>query len=65
MVRIELEESDVFRFLPEMIDHMIDAVIAVYPNKLIALDTLFDGNDQLKTNTALQMRDTDVEFRTV
>ena len=48
-----------------MIDHMIDAVIAVYPNKLIALDTFFDGNDQLKTDTALQMRDTDVEFGTV
>lgn len=29
-------KSDVFRLLQEMIDYMIDAVIAVYPNKVIA-----------------------------
>ena len=26
---------------------------------------LFEGNDQLKTNTALQMRDAGVEFKTI
>ena len=26
---------------------------------------LFEGNDQLKTNTALQMRDVEVEFKTI
>ena len=32
---------------------------------VIALDNLFEDNDQLKTNTALQMRDVGVEFRTI
>lgn len=43
----------------------VDAALAEYPQKVIALDRLFEGNDQLKTNTALQMRDAGVEFRTI
>jgi len=35
------------------------------PQKVIALDRLFSGNDELKTNTALQMRDAGVGFRTI
>ena len=37
----------------------------VKPKNFICLDRLFAGNDQLKTNTALQMRDAGVEFKTV
>jgi len=44
---------------------IIDSVIAIKPNKVIALDKLFKGNDQLKTNTVLQMKDTDIEFKTI
>jgi len=45
---------------------IVDAVIVAQPHKEIALDKLFDGNDQLTTNIALQMCDADdVEFRTV
>ena len=44
---------------------VVDAVLAEHPQKAIALDSLFEGNDQLKTNTALQMRDAGVEFRTI
>jgi uncharacterized RmlC-like cupin family protein len=33
--------------------------------KVITLDRLFANNDELKTNTALQMRDAGVEFRVV
>ena len=43
----------------------IDAVLSRHPQKVIALDKLFEGNDQLKTNTALQMRDAGVEFMTI
>ena len=43
----------------------VDAIRAEHPLKVIALDNLFEGNDQLKTNTALQMRDAGVEFRTI
>ena len=44
---------------------VVDAVLAEHPQKVIALDNLFEGNDQLKTNTSLQMRDARVEFRTI
>jgi len=29
------------------------------------LDKLFTGNDQLKTNTVLQMRDAEIDFKTI
>ena len=35
------------------------------PKRVICLDRLFAGNDQLKTNTVLQMKDAGVEFRTI
>jgi len=35
------------------------------PKKVIVLDRLFEGSDELKTNTALQMRDAGVGFRTI
>ena len=44
---------------------VVDAVFVEHPHKLIALDNLFKGNDQLTTSTALQMRDVGVEFRTI
>ena len=44
---------------------LLNAVIAEKPQKVIALDRLFKGNDQLKTNTSLQMRDAEIEFKTI
>jgi len=35
------------------------------PQKVIVLDRLFEGSDELKTNTALQMRDAGTGFRTI
>lgn len=43
----------------------IDAILAEKPKKVIALDRLFEGNDQLLTNTALQMKDGGIDFETV
>jgi adenine-specific DNA-methyltransferase len=40
-------------------------IIGLKPQKVIALDRLFAGNDELKTNTALQMKDAGVGFETV
>ncbi|MBA3530776.1 MAG: site-specific DNA-methyltransferase [Ardenticatenales bacterium] len=40
---------------------MIDAK----PGRVLCLDESFEGNDQLKTNIVLQMRDAEIEFRTV
>ncbi|MDD9852023.1 MAG: site-specific DNA-methyltransferase [Gammaproteobacteria bacterium] len=40
-------------------------ILAAEPDKVITLDRLFQGNDQLKTNTALQMGDAGVGFEVV
>lgn len=44
---------------------IIDSIIAKKPKKVVALDKLFKGNDQLKTNTVLQMKDAGIEFKTI
>jgi len=54
--------------LEEINEALILAILSAAPHKLqkvIALDSLFKDNDQLKTNTVLQMRDAGVEFKTV
>ena len=43
----------------------IDALIARKPRRVICLDWLFAGDDQLKTNTVLRMKDAAIDFRTV
>ncbi|MBX2900938.1 MAG: site-specific DNA-methyltransferase [Cyclobacteriaceae bacterium] len=35
------------------------------PKKVITLDILFTNNDQLKTNTVLQMKDAGIDFKTI
>ncbi len=53
-------------FMLEKASHeIVDAVLTEKPLKVVALDKLFTGNDQLKTNTILQMRDAGVEFKTI
>ncbi|MDO9339455.1 MAG: site-specific DNA-methyltransferase, partial [Bacteroidales bacterium] len=44
---------------------IIDSIISEKPKKVIMLDKLFTGNDQLKTNTVLQMRDAEIDFKTI
>ena len=46
-------------------DKLVEQIIAAKPQKVITLDSLFTGNDQLKTNTVLQMRDAGVDFKTI
>ncbi|MBI5326795.1 MAG: site-specific DNA-methyltransferase [Deltaproteobacteria bacterium] len=46
-------------------EKLIEQIIAAKPQKVITLDSLFTGNDQLKTNTVLQMRDAGVDFKTI
>ncbi|HMG68606.1 MAG TPA: site-specific DNA-methyltransferase [Chitinophagaceae bacterium] len=40
-------------------------IIAARPEKLITLDLLFTGKDELKTNTALQMKAAKIDFKTI
>ena len=51
--------------LEKATQEIVDTVIALQPAKVIALDKLFKGNDQLKTNTVLQMKDAGIEFKTI
>ncbi|MCK9422169.1 MAG: site-specific DNA-methyltransferase [Bacteroidales bacterium] len=51
--------------LEKMDQGILDNIIALNPKKVITLDNLFKDNDQLKTNTVLQMRDAGVEFKTI
>lgn len=61
-----LTEGNELAFILEKVDEqIITEVLTKQPKKVIALDRIFKGNDQLKTNTALQMKDAGVEFKTI
>lgn len=51
--------------LEKVSQEIITEVMSEYPKKVIALDKLFKGNDQLKTNTVLQMKNAGIEFKTI
>lgn len=51
--------------LSKVDDNIIKTILKIKPRKCIILDNLFNGNDKLKTNTVLQMKDAGVEFKTV
>lgn len=44
---------------------MMEKIITPKPGKVIVHDNLFTGNDQLKTNTALRMRDAGIDYKTI
>lgn len=60
-----INENELMLMLEKATQEIIELVIASKPNKVIALDKLFKGNDQLKTNTVLQMKDAGIEFKTI
>ncbi len=46
-------------------ENTLHGMIELKPERVLCLDSAFEGNDQLKTNIVLQMRDSEIEFRTV
>ena len=60
-----INDGELIIALEEMNQELIDTIISAKPKKVITLDKLFTGNDQLKTNTVLQMRDAEIDFRTI
>jgi adenine-specific DNA-methyltransferase len=60
-----IDGSGLVLILEKVNEEVIKRVIAERPGKVITLDRLFKGNDQLKTNTALQMKDAGIDFRAV
>jgi adenine-specific DNA-methyltransferase len=61
----KINNNQLILLLEKATQEIIDKVIAEKPIKVVALDKLFKGNDQLKTNTVLQMRDAEIEFKTI
>lgn len=57
--------GEIALLLEKLNEKIIKAVIAKKPKKVLTLDRLFKNNDQLKTNTALQMKDAEIDFRVV
>jgi adenine-specific DNA-methyltransferase len=51
--------------LSAMDSTIVNEMIAAHPKKVITLDTLFAGNDELKTNTVLQMQAAGIDFKTI
>jgi adenine-specific DNA-methyltransferase len=60
-----VNENEIVFMLSEATQEIVEAVINIKPLKVVALDKLFMGNDQLKTNTALLMKDAGIEFKTI
>ncbi len=44
---------------------LVDEILTEKPSKVLCLDSSFGGNDQLKTNTALQMESAGIEFKVI
>lgn len=62
---IRINRNEMVLVLEKVSQEILDRIIEIKPGKVIALDRLFQGNDQLKTNIFLQMRDEGIEFKTI
>jgi len=60
-----VNDGELIIALEDMNKKLIDSIISAKPKKVITLDKLFTGNDQLKTNSVLQMRDAEIDFKTI
>ncbi len=60
-----VNDNEIVLILKKIDEDIIKTVIDKKPQKVITLDRLFKNNDQLKTNTALQMKDAGIEFKVV
>jgi adenine-specific DNA-methyltransferase len=60
-----INDNEIVMMLETVSQTVVEAIIKLKPQKVIALDRLFKNNDELKTNTALQMNDADIEFKTL
>ncbi|MFH2069639.1 MAG: site-specific DNA-methyltransferase, partial [Elusimicrobiota bacterium] len=58
-------DSKMILALSKISEKAIKEITKLKPKKFICLDSLFSGNDQLKTNTVLQLKDAGIEFKTI
>jgi adenine-specific DNA-methyltransferase len=61
-----VEEGTLLVCLAESVnDGLLRGMVELEPVRVVCLDTAFHGNDRLKTNAVLEMKDQGIEFRTV
>jgi adenine-specific DNA-methyltransferase len=60
-----INENELVIALSKINEEIVKNIIETKPFKVITLDKLFEGSDQLKTNTILQMKDAGIEFKVV
>jgi len=60
-----IESGELVLVLSGIDSDVVKEIIKLKPQKVIALDRLFQNNDQLKTNTALQMKDAGIDFKSI
>ena len=61
----QINDNELVIALSKINEEIIKNIIESKPQKVITLDKLFEENDQLKTNTTLQMKDAGIEFKVV
>lgn len=57
--------NELVLMLESAMQETMDAVLTRQRQKVVALDRIFENNDQLKTNTALQMKNAGITFLTI
>ena len=60
-----INQTDLAIILDPTDDPIIKDIITKTPQTVIALDSAFQNNDQLKTNTYLQLKEKNIEFKTI
>jgi adenine-specific DNA-methyltransferase len=60
-----IKEGELLIGIETMNQSIVNTMISLKPKKVITLDILFKNNDQLKTNTVLQMKDAGIDFKTI
>jgi len=60
-----INNGEIIIALSRIDEKMVDSILEDKPQVLITLDRLFKNNDQLKTNTLLQMKDAGIELKVV
>ncbi|RZB36992.1 MAG: hypothetical protein SRB2_01496 [Desulfobacteraceae bacterium Eth-SRB2] len=60
-----INDGEMIIALSKIDEKIVDSILEDKPRVCITLDRLFKNNDQLKTNTLLQMKDVGIEFKVV
>jgi adenine-specific DNA-methyltransferase len=60
-----VNNTHAFCLSQEITEELVDSIIETDPEVVICLDVGFSGNDELKTNMALRLKDKEIEFKVV